>query len=281
MYPKDGTARSTCCDGPFAALGRDYLGCQPALRDKGCANTRTVRRVKLEAMVLETPGAGLMRPERVAAFCQAFIAEWNRGQVEASANADRHRRELQGVERKLDNLVEAIADGMRAPGLQRKLEELEARRAQLLAALEDRPAPTPALHPNLAAVHARRVAVLRAALESRNEPELLEAARALIDKVAVGPGDGPDGPPKIELVGHLTEMLRAGGADLLPAAAVAGGVLKAMVSSSAKGGPGAWTSPYRTSIGPRCYDQPASVRGRISAPAPSPATMTACTSTAP
>jgi hypothetical protein len=194
-------------------------------------------------MVLEALGAGLMRPERVAAFCNAFIAEWNRGQAEASAGAERHRRELQGIERKLDNLVEAIAEGMRAPGLQRKLDELEARRAQLLAALQDQPARAPALHPNLATVYARRVAVMRTALESHTEPALLEAARALVDKVMVGPGDGPDAPPKIELIGHLTEMLRAGGADLRPEDAVAGGVLEAMVSGSVKGGIGGSAPP--------------------------------------
>jgi hypothetical protein len=238
-----GKVRCASCDGPYAALGRDYLGCQRARRGKGCANTRTVRRAKLEAMVLEALGAGLMRPERVAAFCNAFIAEWNRGQAEASAGAERHRRELQGIERKLDNLVEAIAEGMRAPGLQRKLDELEARRAQLLAALQDQPARAPALHPNLATVYARRVAVMRTALESHTEPALLEAARALVDKVMVGPGDGPDAPPKIELIGHLTEMLRAGGADLRPEDAVAGGVLEAMVSGSVKGGIGGSAPP--------------------------------------
>ena len=35
------------------------------------------------------------------------------------------RRELADVRRKLDGLIEAIADGLRAPGLQQRLDELE------------------------------------------------------------------------------------------------------------------------------------------------------------
>lgn len=239
------TGKVVCatCGGQYAALGRDYLGCQRARRGKGCTNTRTVRRAKLEAMVMDALGRQLMRPDRVAAFGKAFIAEWNRAQAEASAGAELHKRELQGIQRKLDNLVEAIADGIRAQGLQRKLEELEARRAQLLAVLKDQPAAAPALHPNLAEVYARRVEVIRTAIEGRNEPEILEAARALVENVIVGPGDGPGSPPGIELVGHLTEMLRAGGADLRQEDAVANGVLKAMSTGSVKGGLGGKAPP--------------------------------------
>lgn len=41
---------------------------------------------------------------------------------------------------------------------------------------------------------------------------MLEAARALIDKVIVTPGDHPDEPPGIELVGQLMDMLNGAGA---------------------------------------------------------------------
>jgi hypothetical protein len=41
------------------------------------------------------------------------------------------RRELGEVARKLDGLLEAIADGLRSAGLQGKLEELERRKAEL------------------------------------------------------------------------------------------------------------------------------------------------------
>lgn len=63
--------------------------------------------------------------------------------------------------------------------------------------------------PNLAQVYARHVADLRRAMDAGKQTEVLEAARALIDKVIVTPGNAPDDPPGIELVGHLMAMLKA------------------------------------------------------------------------
>ena len=199
------TGKVVCalCSGQYAALGQDYLGCQRARRGKGCANNRTVRRTKLEGLVMDALCSRLMRPDRLAAFGKAYVAEWNRAHAEATANAEVQKRELQAVQRKRDNLVEAIAEGLKGPGIQQKLDDLEARRTQLLAALEEQRAPAPVLLPNIAEVYARRVAVMQAAIQGRNEPEVLDAARALVDKVIVGPGDGPGSPPEIELVGHL------------------------------------------------------------------------------
>ncbi|NMJ42468.1 recombinase family protein [Roseomonas sp. JC162] len=239
------TGKVVCgtCGGTFAALGRDYLGCQRARRGKGCSNTRRVRRPKLEAMIMEALGSRLMRPDLVAAFCRAFVEAWNGAQAEAAAATAAHRLELQGIQRKLDNLVEAIAEGVRAPGVQRKLEELESRRGQLLAAVKDQPAPAPALLPNLAEVYADRVAVLRTAIEGREDPEVLEAARALIDKVIVSPGQGPDDPPEIELVGQLVELLRAGGVNLTQEDTTVGGVLNTLSAGSEKEDSGGGAPP--------------------------------------
>ena len=58
-----------------------------------------------------------MEPPRA----EASLARAGRGQA------------LLGVERQIANLVEAIADGLRAPGLQAKLDALKARRAALAA----------------------------------------------------------------------------------------------------------------------------------------------------
>ncbi|CAH0150504.1 recombinase family protein [Roseomonas sp. CECT 9278] len=239
------TGKVVCatCGGQYAALGRDYLGCQRARRGKGCANTRTVRRAKLEALVMGALGSRLMRPDRVAAFGKAYVAEWSRAHAETTASADTQKRALQVVQRQRDNLLQAIADGLRSPGIQEKLDDVEARRTQLLAALEDQPAPAPVLLPNIAEVYARRVAVLGAAIQGRNEPEVLDAARALVDKVIVGPGDGPGSPPEIELVGHLMEMLKAGGVELCEKNAVVSTVLEALSSGSVKGDPGGGAPP--------------------------------------
>ena len=77
---------------------------------------------------------------------------------------DRARRELERdlvrVTRKLRGLYDAIADGLRTPGLLAQLEELEAQKAKLDAQLAA-PAPEPVrLHPNLSALYKRKVEAL-------------------------------------------------------------------------------------------------------------------------
>ena len=101
-----------CCGKAFSAVGRDYLACLAARAGQGCPNRQTVRRVTLEARVLDALARRLMRPDLVEAFCKAFIAEWNRLSAAASAGAEIRRRELQAVERKIENLVEAISEGL-------------------------------------------------------------------------------------------------------------------------------------------------------------------------
>jgi site-specific DNA recombinase len=137
-----------CCGRTFAVLGKDYLGCLAA-RHGVCRNTVRIRRQVLEAEVVDALGSRLMHPELVAAFIDEFIAEWNRRSSEAASAGESRQRELQTVQRKLTNLVDAIADGLRAPGLQSGLDELEGRRSALLAELARSSAPAPVLHPNI------------------------------------------------------------------------------------------------------------------------------------
>jgi site-specific DNA recombinase len=205
------------CGKPFAAVGRDYLACRVALAEGPCANRARVRRDRVQAQVLDALGGRLMRPELVAEFVAEFTDEWNRLRAEAEGGLAPKRRELEAVRRKLAGLVEAIADGLRAPGLQGRLDELEGRRAALegeVAAAARAPA-RPRLHPNLAEVYRERVARLRTGLAAGGDhggPEVLEAARALIARVEVHPpADGPGGRPRLELVGELSAMLEAGG----------------------------------------------------------------------
>jgi site-specific DNA recombinase len=56
------------------------------------------------------------------------------------------RRELAVITRKLDGLIEAIAEGLRSPGLQQKLAVIEAEKAALEAAIAESPSPAPRLH---------------------------------------------------------------------------------------------------------------------------------------
>lgn len=227
-----------CCGGAFSLLGKDYLGCSRAKNAGACRNKTRVRRSVLEHRVLAALGNQLMRPDLVGEFCDAFINEWNRIAAEMSAGTKIRQDALKTVERKIANLVEAIADGIAVPGVRAKLDELETRRRELEEGLVAAPPVPPALHPNLAEVYAKRVAALREALDAGDGEEVLEAARALIDTIVVSPPDDPSDPPGIELTGNLMAMLRAGGVNIAAGGATFGLCLAAMTDSSTKGGLG-------------------------------------------
>lgn len=203
------------CGRLFASVGGDYLACRAASQGS-CTNPVRPQRYRLEAHVLDVLGRQLMPPELVSAFITAFTAKWNRLAAEAAGSTATLRRDLQKVERKIANLVDAIAEGVRSADLKARLAELEARRTTLEAELAN-PSPTiPAMHPNLAELYRRTVAQLRDALAGPKATEAREVARELIDRVIISPPRADGDPPGIELVGELAAILHAAGLGTQP-----------------------------------------------------------------
>jgi hypothetical protein len=151
-----------------------------------------------------------MQPEHVATFVAEFTAEWNRLQAEISAHDADRRRELDVVQRKLAGVIEAIADGLRGPGLQQRLDELETRKAELERDLGATPPAAPRLHPKLADVYRQKVESLGAALEGPDAAEALEVVRSLIDRVVLHPAPDAQRGFEIELVGEIGAMVNLG-----------------------------------------------------------------------
>jgi hypothetical protein len=134
---------------------------------------QSIRRVALEALILDGLRQRLMAPELVEEFVRAFQKEINLQRREHDALRDAKMRELADVRRKLDGLIEAIADGLRAPGLQRRLDELEARRTEIEQDVAAGPTTSVRLHPNLAQVYRQQVEQLHQALD---HPEIRDEA---------------------------------------------------------------------------------------------------------
>jgi site-specific DNA recombinase len=113
----------------------------------------------------------LLAPEMVEEFVAAYHEEVNRHRRDETAARTAGRaaqeRELAEVRRKLDGLIDAIAEGMRAPGLQQRLDELEARRAALEQALSEEAPPPVRMHPNLAQAYRERSSGCRRRLRSQ------------------------------------------------------------------------------------------------------------------
>ena len=206
------------CGGSYTTTGKDYMACKAAIKQGICSNQVRIRRTRLESQVLTALGRDLMCPEAVEAFVAEFTASWNRLQAGASGKLESLRRELEATDRKLDSLIEAIADGLRAPGLQGKLDALGQRQEELRLAIADAQSKpvAPRLHPNLAAVYRAKIARLQEAMAGEGGRAILETLRELIDHVTVSAPLVAGGEPRLELVGHLTALLRAGGAEGLP-----------------------------------------------------------------
>ena len=137
-----GLLRCGCCGGGFASVGKDYVACAAARKLGTCEQRRSFRRAELEEAVLDLLRTRLMQPDAVAEFVRAFSAEVNAQRGDETAARSRQEAERAALKRKLDGLYDAIADGMRTPGLKQKLEDMEARVAALDEALTA-PAPAP------------------------------------------------------------------------------------------------------------------------------------------
>ena len=203
-----GLAHCGVCGSPLAAASKDYLSCAAARRQGTCSNKRGIRRPVLEALILDGLKGQLMAPELVKEFVAEFHREVNRLSRHQELEHGRQRHELDDVNRKLRGLIDAIADGLRAPGLQAKLDELEQRKITLEAECAAAPPPPPLLHPNLAEVYRRKVADLHTALaDPKMQSEALEILRGLIERVVVNPVERGF---EIELVGEIAAMVDLG-----------------------------------------------------------------------
>ena len=181
-----GLLRCGSCGGGFAAVGKDYLACSAARKLRTCSQKKSFRRGLLEDAVLDLLRDRLMQPEAVAAFVKAYAIEANTQLGSATADRGRLTSERATLVRKLDGLYDAIADGLRTPGLKVKLEEMEAR-IMLLDQELATPEPSPVrFHPNLSELYRRKVVELSSTLA---DPEIrtqaLEIIRSLIEAVTV------------------------------------------------------------------------------------------------
>ena len=176
---RGGRARTTC-----AARGRTATASARTRRAFAAPRAGGDRHRRLQH--------NLMQPDLVAEFIAAFHAEVNRSRGEAEHERRRHEKRLAEVEQQLDGLITAIAEGLRSPGLQARLDALETREGRRSSATLAAPAPSPVrLHPNLAELYRQKVAALHEALHrEETRAEALEILRGLIEQVVVQPARG-------------------------------------------------------------------------------------------
>ncbi len=195
------------CGGPAAPIGQDYIACSAAERQGTCVNRASIRRGDIETWIIDALQRQLMAPDLVAEFVRAFNEGINRGRRDRDCRRQALKREEKDLERRIDNLLDAVASGdLRGPTVQAKLEAFEERKrkaAEEWAGLSDEPV---RLHPNLAAAYHQKVASLQTLLQQQaTHAEAVEIIRSLIDQVILRPS--AEGELEIELVGDLASMV--------------------------------------------------------------------------
>jgi site-specific DNA recombinase len=187
------------------AVGRDYLACSAARGSGTCSSRQSIRRAALEGLILTGLRQCLMAPELVEEFIRAFHQEINLQRREDDVLREAKRRELADVEHKLNGLIDAIADGLRGPGLQQRLDGLETRRSEIEKNLATGPVTPVRLHPNLAQVYRQQVEHLQQALaDPQIRDEAAEVLRGLVEHVLIGPAANG---LEIEIVGEIAKMV--------------------------------------------------------------------------
>ncbi len=210
-----------CCGGTYAAVGRDYLACSAARKLGTCDARKSVRRSVLEEVVLDLLKTRLMQPDAVAAFVRDHAEISNGKGAEEAKDRQRLEAERKSLKRKLEGLYDAIAEGLRSPGLNERLLDLEGRITAIDAELAF-PAPAPVrLNSNLSELYRRKVAELALTLA---DPAIAgparEIIRGLIEKVSVR---WEEGQAVVVLDGALTAMIGLAQNAKGPASAGRGG----------------------------------------------------------
>jgi hypothetical protein len=201
-YLLAGLLKCGCCGSAYTLISKNLLGCAAA-RNKGtCSNRLNIRVETLEASVVTGLRTHLMDPALFKEFCEEFTREVNRLRVEKSASLQAAKAEIPRITRELDRLVQRVldTDDLRSiKAYEKKMRELEARKADLEELTANMDEPPPLLHPNMAEIYRSRVAALhKALLSAETKAEAAETVRALVPE---------NGELAIVLRGDLAAML--------------------------------------------------------------------------
>ncbi|PNG24427.1 hypothetical protein CR492_18825 [Methylocella silvestris] len=203
------TGKAVCgvCGGAASPIGKDYIACSAARRQGTCSNRGSVRRSAIETWIIDALQRQLMAPDLVSEFVRAFNEEVNRCRRDRNHRRELLAREQMDLERRIDNLLDAVASGdLRGPTVQTKLEAFEERMRKVAedrAGFQDEPV---RFHPNLADAYRQKVASLQTLLqEESTRTEAVDIIRSLIDQVIFRPT--AEGILEVELVGDLPRMV--------------------------------------------------------------------------
>jgi site-specific DNA recombinase len=204
-----GLLKCGCCGGSYTLMNKTKYG-SASSRNKGtCDNRELIKREHVEERILSGLKSKLMHPEMLKEFVAEYHREWNRLNSESTSARTSIERELKQLGNQIDKIVEAITAGMFHPSMKTKMDELEARKAELSCKLAALPEQDPiVLHPALAETYRAKIAALADSLnQEASRSEASELLRGLVSEVRLHPDESAEDGHVVELYGELAAIL--------------------------------------------------------------------------
>jgi site-specific DNA recombinase len=188
-----GLIKCGCCGSSYTVAGRDkrgtYLRCSRFTESGTCDNRRTVGMTTIEQKALHAIEHRLAAPDLIT----EYVREYHRLSRAAAGDKAKARarleRDLVNVKLECNRVVDAILKEAGTRTLSERLVALEAKRADLEAALEKVAAPPVEMHPRAGDVYRRQVADLKGLLAAKGEDwreRTRTILRGLIDRRSAG-----------------------------------------------------------------------------------------------
>jgi len=217
-YLLSGLLKCGQCGGGYSVAYRNIYGCSTVKNKGTCTNYNRITRGELEQRILDALKSQLMSPELFKDFCEEYTREINRLRIEESSDIIGKKAELKKVTRQIDQIIDAIEEGLYQPSMNVRMEQHELRKQQLIHDIENAEEPPALLHPNMAQEYQKRIDGLFTALQ--DEQTNLEAAediRSLIGTIIISSDAPKDDKVDLFLKGDLAGILALAGHKKTPA----------------------------------------------------------------
>lgn len=201
------------CGGSMSIVSQDRYGCSTRKEKGTCTNSKTILAKSLESRVLAGLNKTLLHPDAQKAAAKEFHEELIRRQMAEGSERLQLEKSIAEATRRIDRIVDAIADGLASNSMKQKLLDLEAQKTTdttALAALGENPVVT--LHPKSGALYAELVSSLAEVISdpSPDASEVRTILRNVINRIVL---DLPhyDGDYNVVIKGDLAALLSQDG----------------------------------------------------------------------
>ena len=198
------------CGGGMSVQSKNKIGCSTA-RNKGtCSNKKLIAKEKLEDYVLHALQNHLMKEDLCDEFCKEYVEHMNRLIRDHNKAIAVYQKELEGVNKRIREIIDAVAQGFRNQSLKEELDTLEDRKEELNELLAYEPeANKSILHPSMIKHYRQEVKKLVKSLKDpEHRQEAADLIRSLIERIVLTPNEEAELGVSIDVQGDLAGILK-------------------------------------------------------------------------